>query len=630
MYLYASASDLHKFYLIAIICGMSGGAILTLSPSFLAFSCFTIPSATPLVAALLTESDKTFQQAGLMGVVFILAVHALARRINIANTALLHSYRRLELTGQELAHHKYRLETLVEERTKELKASHEKYRRLTEDINDVIFELDSSGIVSYISPVIDTVLGHTPKKLIGTNFSELIYSDDQSMVQALFPKVITGDLKPGEYRLLDRYGKPHWVRSSIRPIVDGKRLVGFRGVLTDIENEKRAEKENNVLLQRFYENQKLEAIGTLAGGIAHDFNNLLMGIQGRASLISLNVNSSDPNMEHVMAIEKHVLSASSLTTQLLGTALGGKYDPKPTDLNELVTNSSTMFNRTRKEIQIHKKMTKTPLVADVDKQQIEQVLLNLYLNAWQAMPDGGELYLESSALYLDESVDEVCNPCPLPGRYAKVSVADSGTGMDEATRQQVFNPFFTTKERGRGTGLGLASAYGIIKNHGGTINVFSKVGHGATFNIYLPLSDKEPYHWTPVKSEISRGVETILLIDDEELILDVGQALLEKLGYKVIVAGGGGLAVEYMKRRGDEIDLVILDMIMPGMDGGMTFDQLRELYPAVPVILSSGYSINGQATEILQKGCNAFLQKPFNLSELSQKIRTVIDGETNG
>jgi PAS domain S-box-containing protein len=623
--LYASASDLHKFYLMAIICGMSVGAILTLSPSFLAFACFALSAVSPLVLVLLMEADTTFQHAGFMGIVFIIAVHILARRISIFNLALLQSHRSLELTSQELAQHRDRLEILVEARTKELKDSRESYRRLTEEINDTIFELDSARTIKYISPVITLILGYQPENLIGILFTELVYQEDLPAAQALFPEIITGNLKPVEYRVVDSTGKPHWVRTSIRPILMGNRPIGFRGVLTDIESEKRADSEKKKLLQRFYENQKLEAIGTLAAGIAHDFNNLLMGIQGRSSLIAVNLDTADPNLEHIQAIEEHVRSATSLTTQLLGTAHGGKYDPKPTDLNELVVRTSTMFNRTRKEIQIHTNMSRSPIVAEVDRQQVEQVLLNLYVNSWQAMPDGGEIYLESAIVTMG---DFDCAPYHVtPGRYAKISVTDTGIGMDEATRQQVFDPFFTTKEKGRGTGLGLASAYGIITNHDGFITVDSKLGNGTTVSIYLPESDKDPYHLSSREPATIRGSETILLVDDEEMILNVGQALLTKLGYMAIVAKGGEEAVKYMKEKGKEIDLIILDMIMPKMDGGITFDKIRELHPSVPVILSSGYSINEQATQIMRRGCNGFLQKPFGLSELSKKIRSILDGE---
>jgi two-component system cell cycle sensor histidine kinase/response regulator CckA len=256
-------------------------------------------------------------------------------------------------------------------------------------------------------------------------------------------------------------------------------------------------------------------------------------------------------------------------------------------------------------------------VVEVDRSQIEQVLLNMYVNAWQAMPDGGELYLETKIVTLD---DEFCKPYQAePGRYVTVSVTDTGIGMDEATRQRVFDPFFTTQEKGRGTGLGLASAYGIIKNHRGMITVYSESGHGTTFSVYLPLSNKEAQRETPVAARLITGAGTILLVDDEEMIIDVGKAMLERLGYRVFTAPGGQQAVEAVTRMGTEIDLVILDMIMPGMDGGKTFDRIREIQPQIPVMLSSGYAINGQAEEI----------KPFNMSEFSKQVRKILDEAKN-
>jgi CheY-like chemotaxis protein len=212
-----------------------------------------------------------------------------------------------------------------------------------------------------------------------------------------------------------------------------------------------------------------------------------------------------------------------------------------------------------------------------------------------------------------------------PGRYVKVSITDTGTGMSETVRLQIFDPFFTTKEKGRGTGLGLASAFGIIKNHGGMISVYSEVGHGTTFNIYLPLSDKDVIGDVAMEEDIVKGSATILLVDDEALIIDVAQAMLERLGYRVEVCMGGQEAVKMITEMGDEIDLVILDMILPEMDGGATFDCIRQIQPGIPVILSSGYAINGHADKILRRGCNGFIQKPYNISELSKKIKQVLD-----
>jgi CheY-like chemotaxis protein len=333
--------------------------------------------------------------------------------------------------------------------------------------------------------------------------------------------------------------------------------------------------------------------------------------------------ASDPNLEHLHAIEKHIKSATDLTRQLLGTARGGKYNPKPTDLNDLVKGSASMFGRTRKEITIKTDLNALPVIAEVDKQQLEQVLLNMYVNSWQAMPHGGDLFIKTSLKSIDDTFYE--NYKIPAGNYAKISITDTGIGMDDSVCHQIFDPFFTTKEKERGTGLGLASAYGIIKNHDGFINVYSEIGHGTTFTIYLPLSDRQPLEDEPQNSSILKGAETILLVDDEELILEVGKSMLSEIGYEVITCKGGIQAIDALLSEQYRIDMVLLDLIMPGMDGNATFDKIREISPNMPVILSSGYSINDLATGIMNKGCNGFIQKPFNLSELSQKIRLVLD-----
>jgi two-component system, cell cycle sensor histidine kinase and response regulator CckA len=264
---------------------------------------------------------------------------------------------------------------------------------------------------------------------------------------------------------------------------------------------------------------------------------------------------------------------------------------------------------------------------DVDWGQIEQVLLNLYVNAWQAMPSGGSLFLETKNVILDE---EYRKPFHVkPGKYAKISITDTGMGMDEKTQKRIFEPFFTTKEMGRGTGLGLATTYGIIKGHGGIINVYSEKGHGATFTIYLPASGKEIEKEKKSPVEPIKGKETILLVDDEEVVLNVNRMVLEKLGYKVLLARNGQEAIEVFRARKDGIDLVILDMIMPGMDGAKAFDLLKGIQADVKIILSSGYGINDEINTMMERGCKGFLQKPFDIGEFSRKIRDVLGaGET--
>ena len=381
--------------------------------------------------------------------------------------------------------------------------------------------------------------------------------------------------------------------------------------------------EKKELEAQLQQAQKMEAIGTLAGGIAHNFNNILMGIEGYTSLMLMDIYPTHPHRKNLEGIEKQIQSGAELTKQLLGFARGGKYEIIATNLNELIKTQNRMFGRTKKEITICEKYEENLWIVNVDRGQIEQVLLNLYVNAWQAMPRGGDLYIQTENVTLDEDYTNLFNVDP--GRYVKISVTDTGVGMDEEIQRRIFEPFFTTKEIGKGTGLGLASAYGIIKNHDGIINVDSIKGEGTTFSIYLPVSEKEIIKEKELREEILKGKEIVLLVDDEDVIIDIGKGVLKTLGYKVLIARGGKEAIEIYKKNKDTINIVILDMIMPGIGGGETYDRVKEINPNIKVLLSTGYSINGQATEILKRGCDGFIQKPFDIKQLAEKIREILD-----
>ncbi|MEN6321483.1 MAG: PAS domain S-box protein [Syntrophaceae bacterium] len=497
--------------------------------------------------------------------------------------------------------------------------SEERFRSLSENAPDIIYRLDTNGLFTYVNPAWERILGHNTDEIMGRYFIDFVKKEDVKDYIQLF-KQVTDEKHTVRDRIgtiLHKNGAERVFNISGAPNLDLKgNVTGIVGIFKDISEQQKLESQ---LLHA----QKMEAIGTLAGGIAHDFNNLLTGIQGHASLMFLEINVSHPFYEKLKGIEDQVRSGAELTKQLLGFARGGKYEVTVVDLNEIINKTSAMFGRTKKEISIHRKNERNLWSVEVDRGQIEQVLLNMYVNSWQAMPGGGDLYLETSNNILD---DDYVKPFSVkPGRYVTVSITDTGIGMDEKTIERIFDPFFTTKEIGRGTGLGLASAYGIIKSHNGFINVQSEKGNGTTFTVYIPASDKKVMHIERVSDDLVRGDGNILLVDDEDVILDVGKEILEVLGYKVFVAKSGHEAIRVLSEMREEIDLVILDMIMPGMSGGETFDAIKLINSNIKVVLSSGYSLDARRTKKLDRSYDGFIQKPYDMITLSQKVKSVLD-----
>jgi two-component system, cell cycle sensor histidine kinase and response regulator CckA len=502
----------------------------------------------------------------------------------------------------------------------ESKRREELYHSLIHSSADPIVIYDIEGRVRYVSPAFTRIFGWDLDELEGKRIPFVPEAEGEQTTGLIRKVVDHGTPCHGfETQRLTKEGRLLDVSISASRYDDHEgRPAGMLVILRDISERKRLETQ-------FYEAQRMESVGTLAGGVAHDFNNLLMAIQGNVSLLLLNRSPDDPESGRLHNIEDHIQRGAYLTRQLLGFARGGKYEIKPTDLNEIARRSADLFSRMKKEIKIHPVYQKDIWMVEADQGQMEQVLMNLYVNAGHAMPDGGDLSITTQNVPLGEDQGTVLGLTP--GRYVEISVADTGVGMDEEVLDKIFDPFFTTREVGQGTGLGLASAYGIIKNHGGNIFVKSVKGRGTVFDIYLPAVDR-PSAPKPVESPKSQamasGAETVLLVDDEGMVLEVGREMLERLGYTVLVARTGKEALMVYQEHQHAVDLVILDMIMPDMAGTETYDRLKETDPDVVVLLSSGYSIDGQATEILKRGCNGFIQKPFTMAGLSQKIREVL------
>jgi two-component system cell cycle sensor histidine kinase/response regulator CckA len=498
--------------------------------------------------------------------------------------------------------------------------SEERFRILSDNSPVGIALARPDGVFEYMNPRFTEIFGYTIED----------FPDNETFLKRIFPNPSYRDLVRYFYRedlenfvksrkvgervvtVRTRGGSDRIMHSRMVILGNGKQLMTFE----DITDIKKMEAE-------LFHAQNMEAVATLAGGIAHAFNNILMGIQGYTALMISETKADHPAYSRLKRIEKQVKSGSDLTSQLLAFSSGGRYEVKPCSMNDLIDKTSNAFGQTRKDIKIHKALETDIWAVEIDQAQIEQVLINLYVNAQQAMPRGGDVTLKTRNVTLDEAY--VRNYKVKPGNYVMLTVTDTGVGIDDRAKERIFEPFFTTREMGHGRGLGLASAYGIIRGHQGIINIYSEEGQGTTFNIFLPATEKTAVKETVPPKGLLVGNETILFVDDEDVIIDVNREILESLGYKVVAAKSGQEALEVYRKLQGKISLIILDMIMPGMDGEATYDSLKKVNPEVRVILSSGYSKNEQARAILEKGCQAFIQKPFSISDLSMTIRQVLD-----
>ncbi len=485
------------------------------------------------------------------------------------------------------------------------------------------FIKDHQGRYIYLSESYGKMLKADPASLVGMTDKEI------------WPRHLAGILRENDLAAMESNGAVSTVEKipsgggvqhhliTRFPLIREGNSKKLAAVAVDISERIKTEAERKKLASRLIQAQKIESIGTLAGGIAHDFNNLLMGIQGNVAIVEMRTKKAHPNLEKIAVIKELIASGAELTQQLLGFARGGKYDVKPVAVNDLFKKCIKMFGRTRKGLSLHGDLEKEPWTVEVDAGQMEQVLLNVLINASNAMPSGGKIHYTTRNTTLDE---KFIRPHKLnPGKYVKISIRDTGIGMDEKTKVRIFDPFFTTSEMGRGTGLGLASAYGIVKSHNGFITVYSEKGKGATFNIYLPASRKRPTTAKAPPEKLVKGSGAVMLVDDEAYIREIADHILSRIGYRVITADSGKRAIELYKEKKEEIDLVILDMIMPNMGGGKTFERLKEIDPDCRILIASGYSIDKDTENLLKENRDAYIRKPFSINKLAGKISSILE-----
>jgi len=570
------------------------------------------------------------------------------REISTSFNALEHklseNFKQLQDRSAELAESNAQLQQQMTERKraeKELEETNQFLSNILDSsVSISIISTDLEGNVLFWNKGAEKIFGYRSDEMVGRQKIGILYQDEETRKKtAEIRSFILENKKEtsGELRETSKSGEKLWIKMNLTPSFDEKgEVIGILGIGEDITKSKQLE-------EALHLTQKMEAIGTLAGGAAHDFNNLLMAIQGNTSLLLMETDPAHPHYTKLENIIHYVKSGSNLTSQLLGFARGGKYKCKPTDMNRLIHRAGDMFSRTGKGINIQEAYQDDLWAAEVDEDRIGQVLLNLFVNAEHAMPEGGDVFLQTGNVILDENY--VHSLKIRPGRYVKISVTDTGVGMDQATQQRIFEPFFTTKERGRGTGLGLASVYGIVKKHGGRIDVDSEKGLGTTFHIYLPASERDVVEEADyIPDDIIKGEEIILLVDHENMIPDPGYndpdyndadyyETLDKMGYTVLTAKSARDALDIYAHNHNAIDLIILDGIMPDMDGGEIFDRLKQIDPETRVLLSSGVGqsgkpdskIDSEIERILTRGCDGFIWKPFTPEDLSRKIRTVLD-----
>ena len=514
---------------------------------------------------------------------------------------------------------------------KALRSSEQKYRELANSLPQIVFESDREGNLTFVNRIALNIFGYEKDDVeLGANVLQMVIPEDRERVRDNIARAMQGQAMAGiEYTALKKNGETFPVIVHSNRIIHDDVIKGMRGIIFDITERKKAEEDKEKMQVRAQQAQKMEAVGTLAGGIAHDFNNLLQAITGYSDLLLLRKQETHPDYKFLRGIQKAGERAGQLVQQLLIFSRRMDTEKSPLDLNRELEQTINILERTiPKMIEIRFSRVEDLWTVNANNVQIEQMLLNLGSNAADAMPDGGVLTLQVRNTVLEDHYLQG-HPGAVPGNYVMLSISDTGHGMDRETVEHIFEPFYTTKEIGKGTGLGLASVYGIVKAHNGVVNCYSEVGVGTTFRIYLPATEPAGVGAagrSAVDSPLIGGTETLLIVDDEDSIRDVATQILEQFGYRVLVAANGEEALKVFKNQGHHIDLIILDIGMPGMGGHKCLTEILTLEPAAKVLLASGYSLDDRLSRTIESGAGGFIPKPYQISELLDSVRQALDG----
>ena len=507
---------------------------------------------------------------------------------------------------------------------RELRESESRFRMLAERIEEVFFISDfKTGMSLYVSPAYEKVFGRTVESALAKPLAwmEAVHPEDVERVRSReFESAQASTAHSSVFRVVHLDGAIRWVRARVFPVPGptgaAERLVGIAEDITELRSTE----------EQLRHAQKMEAIGRLSGGVAHDFNNLLTAIMGYSQIASLELRPEDPLRRHIEEIQKAGERAGRLTRQLLAFSRQQVMELRVVDLSAGLTDLERMLHRILGEdVELRIAQAPGPLRVMADPTQLDQVLVNLAVNARDAMPGGGRLSIETCTVEYAEphTFEDTTYPA---GKYAVVAVSDTGTGIAPEFKGRIFEPFFTTKELGKGTGLGLSMVYGIVKQTGGFIRVYSEVGHGTTFKIYLPTVDAQVEPTENRKpNSAPRGTETLLIVEDEGAVTTIARVSLERRGYRVLVAANGGEALLICERHRGPIHLLLTDVVMPGMSGPELAKRLAEVRPGMPVLFMSGYPQSaGPLREMLDAGA-CFLEKPFTPSSLAWKVRETLD-----